>query len=124
MSYDYDKFVHPVPAGYTIPKGTQVRHVGQMPFRTEMFFTVLSDFPIDTEDATEYYLDYDITRPKLPTKIFSVIYNVRAHGRKYPVAVRLAVYWAAFNDEGTVTALKDRGIESFDLAPPEEDDDE
>lgn len=125
--YNYDKFVHPVPAGHVIPKGTQVRHVDSMSFPTETFFTALSDLPLDSED-TGYYLGYDITKPKLPTTINSVIYNVRAVREVFPVAVyQGSNLWCAFSKHGGRSSIYTPEIESFDTTPPKEeagDDDE
>lgn len=125
MSYDHPKFVHPVPMGYTIPKGTVVRYVESLPFTTETFttetfFTAQHDYPVTASNEVKYYLDYDITKPTLPTKINSVIYNVEAVGQRFPVAVRRATLWSAFNNRGVMTHLNDREIESFDLTPPVE----
>ena len=121
--YNYDKFVHPVPEGYTIPKGTPTRSVYSAP-PVEMFFTPLHDIPVESDDEAKYYLDYDITRPKLPEEINSVIYNVRVGKNVYPVAVyQGSQIWSAFSDLGVRTTLYTSEIESFDTTPPEEEPD-
>lgn len=120
--YDHSKFVHPVPGGSIIPKGTQVYCVESAPHRVETFFTTLGDFVAPSSSAKTYYLTYDITKPKLPEEINSVIYNVRAYGAAYPVAVyQGSRIWSAFSDTGERTTLYTPEIESFDTTPPKEE---
>ena len=119
--YDYDKFVHPVPSGHTIPKGTPTRSVYSAP-PVEMFFTPLHDIPVESEDETKFYLDYDITRPKPPEEINSVIYNVRAGEDVFPVAVyQGGRIWSMFSDLGDRSSIYTSEIESFDLTPSKEE---
>lgn len=119
--YDYDKFVHPVPAGHVIPKGTPVRSVQYAP-PVETFFTVQYDAPVHNSNVVKYYLDYDITRPELPEVINTVIYNVRVGAIVYPVAVYQGGHvWAVFSDSGKCTTLYTSEIESFDTTPPKEE---
>ena len=122
--YDHDKFVHLVPTGYTVPEGTQVRSIYTTQHPVETFFTPLHDIPVESDDEAKYYLDYDITRPKLPEEINSVIYNVRVGKNVYPVAVyQGSQIWSAFSDLGVRTTLYTSEIESFDTTPPEEEPD-
>lgn len=114
--YDYDKFVHPVPPGYTIPKGTPVYSEESAPHHVETFFPVQYDYLVGDSDEVKFYLDYDITAPKLPTKINSVIYNVRTTAwYEYPVAVfRGGTVWAAFTEQGKSKLIYTPDIRSFD----------
>lgn len=113
--YDYGKFVHPVPAGHIIPKGTPTRSVEFAP-PVETFFTPLHDVPVESEDEAKYYLTYDITAPKLPETISSVIYNVHAVGEVFPVAVyQGSRIWSAFSNIGERTSLYTPEIVSFTL---------
>lgn len=121
--YNYDKFVHPVSGGRTIPKDTQVRRVDQSRHFTETFFTTLGDFGVPSSSRKTYYLDYDITAPKLPEKINSVIYNVHTLGKEFPVAVyQGSRIWTAFTELGDRASIYTRDIESFDATPSSEED--
>lgn len=120
--YDYNMFVHPVPCGSIIPKGTKVRWVDQSPYFTESFFTTLGDFEVPYSGMKTYYLTYDITRPKLPQALNSVIYDVRAVGNVYPVAVyQGSRIWSAFSDSGQRTSLYTPEITYFELTSPKEE---
>lgn len=117
MSYDYDKFVHPVPAGHVIQKGTQVRSVVTSGSE-ESFYTTQYSFRVPGSDTVMYYLDYDITMAELPTKINSVIYDVSAVGNEFPVVVyQGSNIWTAFTKQGERSTLYTPEIESFDTAP-------
>lgn len=124
MSYDYHKFVHEVPVGYTIPRKTQVRYVDWQPPYLETFFTTLSDLPVGTMDEKKYYLDYDITKPKLPTKINSMIFNVLVTNREilFPVGfLTVDEVWVLVDAKGTPYYCDAKEIESFDTTPPEDE---
>ena len=120
--YDYDKFVHPVPSGHVIPKGTQVQLVNTSTNPREvMFFTTLDDLTVPDWKELTYYLNYDITRPTLPEEIASVIYNVRAVREVFPVAVYQGRnLWCAFSKHGGRLSIYTPEIESFDATPPKE----
>lgn len=124
MNYDYHKFVHPVPCGTTLPKGTQVRRMDLSKHFTETFFTTRGDFEVPASHSKTYYLDYDITAQKLPTKLSSVIYNVRTSaGAVFSVAVYQGGHtWSAFIKHDHTTIFTPE-IESFDTTPPEEEAD-
>jgi hypothetical protein len=121
--YDYDKFVHPVPSGHTIPKGTPTRRADLAPNPPmETFFTMPGDFVVPSSHLTTYYLTYDITAPKLPEEINSVIYNVRAGEDVFPVAVyQGGRIWSMFSDLGDRSSIYTSEIESFDLTPSKEE---
>ena len=124
MSYDYHKFVHPVPAGFTIPEGTQVRRVDSAPREAESFFIMPYDLQVGTSNRTTYYLDYDITRPALPKKTSSVIDNVRVGMDEYPVAVyQGSQVWSAFNNDGDRKGVFSTEIESFGTTPSTKEED-
>ena len=118
--YDYDKFVHPAPPGYTIPAGTQVRLVSTTsPHHEETFFVLRDDYLAHASRYGEYYLDYDFTKPQVPTKINSVIYNVHSDGGVYPVAVyQGSRIWSALSELGERTSIYTPEIESFDTTSP------
>ena len=118
--YDYDKFVHPVPAGCVTPEGTQVQLVNMSTEYTDVvFFTTLDDLKAPSWNKLKYFLDYDITRPELPEEINSVIYNVHSNGGEYPVAVHQGGHiWSAFSAHGNRTTLYSPEIESFDTTSP------
>lgn len=117
--YDYDKFMHLVPEGHTIPKGTPMRSVMS---GVETFFTAKYDFPVYDSNPVKYYLTYDITAPKLPEETNSVIYNANVSGTVYPVAVyQGASTWSAFSVIGNRRIIYTSDIESFDLTPPKEE---
>ena len=117
--YDHPKFVHPVPAGYTIPAGTPVRLVNTSPHQEETFFVPRADFMAPEPRYGKFFLDYDITRPTLPDEINSVIYNVHSNGGEYPVAVyQGSRIWSAFSELGERTSIYTPEIESFDTTPP------
>lgn len=119
--YDYHKFVHLVPEGYTIPKDVGVRGIYTTQRPVETFFTPLHEIPVESDDEAKYYLDYDITRPKLPEEINSVIYNARVGKNVFPVAVYQGdTLWSGFTDLGGCRAIYSSDIESFDTTPPEE----
>lgn len=133
MSYDYDKFVHPVPEKYTILKGTQGRLESTYKGITDvLFFTALHDIPVLSNpevtpfSGTErtYYLDYDITRVPVPTDPLSVIYNVTVTDQQelFPIGL-LSVHgeWALVDKEGNSYYCSDRKIESFVTTPPAEE---
>lgn len=61
MTYDYDKFVHPAPGGYTVPKDTQLRRVESDRSKLETFFTTLGDFAVPASHLKTYYLDHAVT---------------------------------------------------------------
>lgn len=63
MTYDYDKFVHPLPGGYTVPKDTQLRRVESDRSKLEAFFTTLGDFVVPSSHLKTYYLAYDVETP-------------------------------------------------------------
>ena len=118
--YNYNEFVHPVPAGYVIPKGTQTRSVQFAP-PVETFFTPLHDIPVEPEDETKFYLTYDITAPKLPETINSVIYNVSYLREVFPVAVYQGnQLWSAFSKKGKRSTIYSSEIEFFDTTPSKE----
>ena len=116
--YNYNEFVHPVPAGYVIPKGTQTRSVMS---GVETFFTVIYDLPVYDSEKVKYYLTYDITRPKLPETINSVIYNVSYLREVFPVAVYQGnQLWSAFSKKGKRSTIYSSEIEFFDTTPSKE----
>ena len=126
MSYDYHTFIHPVPCGTTVPKGTKMRCVDQSPYFTESFFTTMGDFEIPYSGMKTYYMDYDITlvpkRPKLPNKVNSLIYNVHTAGAVYLVAVyRGGHTWSAFSEQDDRNVIFNPEILSFDTTPPMEE---
>lgn len=122
MSYDYHAFIHPVPCGSIIPKGTKARCVDQSPYFTESFFTTLGDFEIPYSGMKTYYLDYDIEAATPPLKINSVIYNVHAIGGIYSVAVHQGNdIWSAYSVHGSRTTIYTPEIKSFDTTPPKEE---
>lgn len=121
--YDYDKFVHPVPHGYVIPDGTQVQLVNKATTHTEiMFFTTVGDLTVPPWKEMQHYLTYDITAPKLPEEVNSVIYNANVSGTVYPVAVyQGARTWSAFSVIGNRKVIYTLEIESFDTTPPKKE---
>lgn len=124
MSYfDYGKFVHLVPAGHTIPKGTPTRRADLAPNPPmETFFAMPEDLLVFASKAVKFYLTYDITRPELPEQINSVIYNVNVGGTVYPVAVyQGAGTWSAFSVIGNRRIIYTLDIESFDTTPPKDE---
>lgn len=114
--YEHDKFVHPVPAGFVIPAGTPVYSEESAPHRVETFFIMQFDYQVDDSDEVKFYLTYDITQPKLPTKINSVIYDVRTTAEYgYPVAVfQGGNVWTAFTEPGKSKLIYTPDIRSFD----------
>ena len=120
MSYfDYGKFVHLVPAGHTIPKGTQVRSVMS---GVETFFIAQYDLPVYDSEKVKYYLTYDITAPRLPEAINSVIYNVSYLREVFPVAVYQGnQLWSAFSKKGKRSTIYSSEIEFFDTTPPKDE---
>lgn len=120
--YDYYTFVHPVPAGHVVPKGTPVRRVDSAPHIVEAFLTMLYDAPLHPSDKTKYYLNYDITKPTLPDEINTVIYNVRTGKSVFPVAVYQGHrVWCAFTNLGERKAVYSDQIESYDTTPSKEE---
>lgn len=119
MSYDHATFVHPVPNGYVIPNGTQVLRRDTYVYPRETFFTTTKDLVASPGDIL--YLDYDITKPKLPNKVNSLIYNVHVGASVYPLAVyQGSNIWSAFSEDGGRTSVYTPGIMSFDTPPEEE----
>ena len=122
MSYDYYKFVHPVPGGFVIPKDTQVRRVDHNSHHTDTFFITLGELEVPSSSTKTYYLDRDIAVPKTPIKINSVIYNVRVGKDVFPVAVHRGSHmWSAFFKHGGRKTIYSPEIESFDTTPPSDD---
>ena len=124
MSYDYHKFVHPVPEGRKIPTGTRLRRVyhNSRGEATESF--LVSSLELTAGADSEYYTEYDITRPALPKKTSSVIYNVRVGMDEYPVAVyQGSQVWSAFNNDGDRKGVFSTEIESFGTTPSTKEED-
>lgn len=120
--YGHDKFVHPVPTGYTIPAGTPVYCEESAPHPVETFFTLMSDYQVEASSEVKFYLTSDITKPKPPIKINSVIYNVRVGKDVFPVAVHRGSHmWSAFFKHGGRKTIYSPEIESFDTTPPSDD---
>lgn len=119
--YDYEEFTHLVPDGHVVPKHTQVRRVGSS---VETFFTTQYDLTIHASENTKYFLDYDITKPKPPSEINSLIYNVRVGRNVFFVAVYQGFQiWSAFSKKGERSTLYTVEIESFDTTPSAEESD-
>lgn len=115
--YGYDKFVHQVPAPYVIPKNTPMRRVESSLYPVETFFTLDYDLPVHASEKVKFYLDYDITKPKPPEEVNSVIYNVSYLREVFPVAVYQGnQLWSAFSDSGQRSTIYSSEIESFDTA--------
>lgn len=119
--YNYNEFVHPVPAGYVIPKGTPAQRVESSPHPLETFFIAQFDMLVHPSDEVTFYLTYDITAPRLPEAINSVIYNVSYLREVFPVAVYQGnQLWSAFSKKGKRSTIYSSEIEFFDTTPSKE----